>query len=111
MLFVNLEGYSVRNNEHILAIKQSVTKICDPLGHRVYVIVNYDNFSIIPELIDDFVDAVNDLGKRYFTSVTRYTTSTFMRMKLGDALNERKMAPHIYETREEAENALRGKAA
>jgi hypothetical protein len=34
-----------------------------------------------------------------------------MRMKLGDALNERKMAPHIYETREEAENALRGKAA
>lgn len=111
MLFVNLEGYSVRNQEHIDAVKNSVIKRCDSLGHRVYVIVNYDNFSILPELINDFVDTINDLGKRYFTSVTRYTTSTFMRMKLGEALKERKMAPHIYETREEAENALRGKAA
>ncbi len=34
-----------------------------------------------------------------------------MRIKLGEALKERKMAPHIYETQEEAENALKGSAA
>jgi hypothetical protein len=43
------------------------------------------------------------------TGVTRYTTSTFLRMKIGDALKERKMAPHIYESREEAEAALKGR--
>jgi propionate CoA-transferase len=46
---------------------------------------------------------------RYYTGVTRYTTSTFLRMKIGDALKARKMAPHIYESREEAEAALKGR--
>jgi propionate CoA-transferase len=32
--------------------------------------------------------------------------NTFLRMKLGDALKKRKLAPHIYETREEAKKAL-----
>jgi hypothetical protein len=47
---------------------------------------------------------------RYYTGVTRYTTSTFLRMKIGDALKERKMAPHIYESREEAEGPERREA-
>ena len=36
------------------------------------------------------------------SGVTRYTTSAFLRMKLGDALLKRRVAPHIYESREEA---------
>jgi len=41
--------------------------------------------------------------------VTRYTTSAFLRMKIGDALNRRNVAPHIYESRAEARRALKGK--
>jgi propionate CoA-transferase len=45
----------------------------------------------------------------YYTGVTRYTTSTFLRMKLGDALQKRELAPHIYESGEEARKALKTK--
>ncbi len=38
--------------------------------------------------------------------VTRYTTSGFLRMKLGDALEKRGVAPHIYESAAEAEKSL-----
>jgi propionate CoA-transferase len=38
--------------------------------------------------------------------VTRYTTSSFMRLKLTRQLHHRDLAPHIYESREEAMNWL-----
>jgi propionate CoA-transferase len=45
---------------------------------------------------------------KFYATVTRYTTSTFLRMKLGDELQKRGVAPHIYESREEARRALAG---
>jgi len=45
---------------------------------------------------------------RFYEKVTRYTTSAFLRMKIGDGLNVRGMAPHIYESREEARKGLKG---
>jgi propionate CoA-transferase len=50
---------------------------------------------------------VKYLVDQYYTGVTRYTTSTFLRMKLGDALQRRDVAPHIYESSEEARQALK----
>jgi propionate CoA-transferase len=108
LFFVNLEGYSIRTTEDIAAVRAAVVNVLDPVGHRVYAVVNYDNFSILPELVGPYSDMVKGLVNRYYTGVTRYTTSTFLRMKIGDALKERKMAPHIYESREEAEMALKG---
>jgi propionate CoA-transferase len=49
---------------------------------------------------------VKTLVDRFYSGVTRYTTSAFIRMKLGDAFKERKVAPHIYESRKEAESVL-----
>jgi propionate CoA-transferase len=108
LFFVNLEGYAIRTREDIEEVRNAVLKVLDPLDHRVYAVVNYDNFSILPELVGAYSDMVKDLVDRYYTGVTRYTTSTFLRMKIGEALKERKMAPHIYESREEAEAALKG---
>ena len=50
---------------------------------------------------------VRDLVGRFYSGVTRYTTSSFLRAKLGDALKQRALAPHIYESAEEARNHLR----
>jgi propionate CoA-transferase len=44
---------------------------------------------------------------KYYTGVTRYTTSTFLRMKLGDALQKRGVKPHTYESSAEAQEALK----
>ena len=108
LFFVNFEGYAIRTVEDVEAVRAAVTNILDPVGHRVYAVVNYDNFSILPELMGPYTDMVKALVNRYYTGVTRYTTSTFLRMKIGEALKERKMAPHIYESRHEAEAALKG---
>ena len=73
---------------------------------KVYTIVYYDNFSISPELLGPYTDMVKKLMKDCYSGVTRYTTSGFWRMKLGDALAERDVAPHIYENAEEASEHL-----
>ena len=44
----------------------------------------------------------NRAPDKHYTRVTRYTTSNFLRMKLGDALQQRGVAPHIYESAQEA---------
>jgi propionate CoA-transferase len=52
-------------------------------------IVNYDRFSILPELVDDYIAMVKDLMDRHYHDVTRYTSSTFLRMKLAEEFEKR----------------------
>ncbi|HYE51763.1 MAG TPA: hypothetical protein VEB20_19370, partial [Azospirillaceae bacterium] len=70
----------------------------------------YDNFVILPDVLDAYTDMVKDVVGRHYSGVTRYTTSAFLHMKLGDALSRRDVAPHIFESREEAERFLKGLA-
>ncbi len=107
LFFVNLEGHRVNTAADVAAIKKIVTKTLSPLGKRVYAIVNYDNFYIAPDLVDNYTDMVKALVGTYYSGVTRYTTSTFLRMKIGDALAKRNVAPHIYESQSEAREALK----
>jgi propionate CoA-transferase len=105
LFFVNLERYPVRSRADIRAIAKAVTDILAPLGRRVNAIVNYDNFSISPELLEEYSVMVQDLMNRFYSGASRYTTSGFLRMKLGDALQARGLAPHIFESAEEARSA------
>jgi len=112
--FVNFEGHVVRSHKDIERIRRIVETMLSPLGHKVYAIVNYDNFKIFPDIVDDYSAMVRDLVDRFYSGATRYTTSGFLRAKLGDALNRRAVAPHIYESADEARAHLReleGKAA
>jgi propionate CoA-transferase len=88
-------------------IRRTVEAMLSPVGRKVYVIVNYDNFEIFPDMIDEYSAMVRDLVDRFYSGVTRYTTSGFLRTKLGDALKQRAVAPHIYESAEEAGAHLR----
>ena len=106
LFFVNFERFSVRNRAEIRAIVKAVEDKLAPLGHRVYAIVNYDNFSILPELLDEYSAAVRSLVDRFYSGVSRYTTSGFLRMKLGEALEKRGVAPHIFESAAEAQSDL-----
>lgn len=106
LFFVNFEGHKIRTRDDIEEVEEMVGYILSPLGRKVYTIVNYDNFDVSPEIVDEYTDMVKRLVDKFYTGVTRYTTNTFLRMKLGEALKERKLAPHIYETRQEARKAL-----
>ncbi len=103
--FVNFEGYSVITVDDIIEIENRVSNILSPLSKKVYTIVNYDNFSINAEIIDEYTEMVKSLVSRFYLDVTRYTTSAFLRMKLGDSLKKRDVSPHIYESSEEAQIA------
>ncbi|MCB2185312.1 MAG: acyl CoA:acetate/3-ketoacid CoA transferase [Deltaproteobacteria bacterium] len=106
IFFVNLEGHSIKSRADIEEVRDGVERLLGPLNKKVYTIVNYDNFYIAPELVGEYTDMVQDVVERFYLGVTRYTTSTFWRLKLGDALEKRNFAPHIYETREMAQKAL-----
>ncbi len=107
LFFVNFEGFSVRSLDQIGEIERLVGEKTRTAPGRVYAIVNYDNFSILPELLDPYVAMVSRLMERHYSGATRYTTSGFLRMKLGDALAGRDVAPRIYESAEEARAHLR----
>ena len=109
IFYVNFEGLAVKTRSDIEAIRERVTEVCAPLGSRVKTIVNYDNFSIAPELEDEYIKMVKFVVSKYYSDVTRYTTSAFLRMKLGDELKRRHLAPHIFQTKEEARLALEKK--
>ena len=96
LFFVNFEGLAIRERSQIARIEALIDSRLAPLGHRVPAIVNYDNFSITPELLEPYVDMVRGVVERYYSRVTRYTTSTFLRARLGDALAHRELAPHIF---------------
>src|SRR6201996_6362366 len=102
LFFINLERFVVRSQADIEAIHDAAEAKLAPLGRRVYAIVNYDNFSIPPDLMDEYSAMVRSLTDRYYSGVSRYTTSGFMRIKLGQALEGRGLAPHIFESADEA---------
>ena len=107
LFFVNLERFVVRSGTDIKAIEKAAEAKLAPLGRRVYAIVNYDNFSIPPELLDDYSAMVRSLTDRFYSGVSRYTTSGFLRIKLGEALENRGVAPHIFESADEAKSDWR----
>lgn len=63
----------------------------------------------LPDIVGQFGAKLTYLQNRFFRSASRYTTSALMRLKLGERLKEREVAPHVFETRAEAhESASRG---
>jgi propionate CoA-transferase len=104
-LFVNWEGFHVRTMEDVELVRREFERRCREIGHKVHVIVNYDGFQIDPVVSDAYFSTITYLQNRYYETASRYTTSAFMRLKLGAALSDRDLAPHVFETRAEA-NAL-----
>jgi propionate CoA-transferase len=107
LFFVNLERFALRSRADIDAIAKAVEARLGGLNRRVYAIVNYDNFSILPELLDEYSAMVRSLTERFYSGVSRYTTSGFLRIKLGEALEKRGVAAHIFESAEEAQSDWR----
>ncbi|WP_370335245.1 acyl CoA:acetate/3-ketoacid CoA transferase [Parvularcula marina] len=104
-LFLNFEGLQIRELETISEIRRCVEESCAPLGRRVTVIVNYDAFRIDDRVADVYRALAEEMQEKFYSTVSRYTTSAFMRLKLQKIL-QRESAPHIFETREEAQAYL-----
>jgi propionate CoA-transferase len=107
ILFLNFSRFKVRSLSDIERGKNKIRSIVEPLGHKVYAVVNYDGLEIGSDIEDAYLESIRELSERYYHGVTRFTTSAFMRAKLGEQLDQRGVAPHIFETEEEAKSAVR----
>ena len=105
-LFINLSRLVVRSSDDIAEVRDVIYGACADIDGRVDAIVNYDHFRLDDVVMDEWTALVADLEANYYNTVVRYTTSAFMRAKLGKALEERQLAPHVFETRDEANNFL-----
>ncbi|GFO81348.1 MAG: hypothetical protein A49_09750 [Methyloceanibacter sp.] len=106
ILFLNLEGWSVRKKSDIEDLTKVLIDACEKAGKRVNAVVNHDGCRIAEDLYDDYADMIQYMLEHHYATTTRYTTSTFMRLKMEQALNKRGLAPHIYERADEAHDAV-----
>ena len=102
LFFINFEGHEVTSIEDVDAIRAEVESRLHGINVKPHAVVNYDNFSIRPDVIDAYSDMVTSLVTCVYSGVTRYTTSSFLRLKLGNALQQRNVATYISESPEEA---------
>ena len=107
LFFIDFSGLSVRSTAEIEEVRQAVEKQLVPVGHKVKTIVNYDRFSILPELVDDYIAMVKDLMDRHYHDVTRYTSNTFLRMKLAEEFEKRQVAAQVFASEAEAHGHFR----
>ena len=101
-LFFNLEGMHVKSRDDCDRVRRVIEDKVQEIGRKVALVANYDNFRIDAAVADTYAAMVRYLETHYYTTASRYTTSAFLRIKLGEALSRRSVAAHIFETRSEA---------
>ena len=93
----------VRTTEDVELIRREMEERCRAIGRKVALVVNYDRFELDPAVSDAYFSMITYMQGRYYERASRYTTSAFLRLKLGAALAERQLAPHVFETLAEAQ--------
>ena len=101
-LFVNWENLNIRSRDDVDRIRRAVEVACEKIGHKVALVANYDNCRIDRHVADTHAAMVRYLQLQYYRSATRYSTSAFLRAKLGEALTRRQVSPQIFESGDDA---------
>jgi propionate CoA-transferase len=102
ILFMNLEGMHVKTRDEVDRVRRAIEERVQLIGRKVALVANYDQFHLDPAVADTWAAMVRYLDMHYYLTASRYTTSAFLRLKLGEALARRRVKPHIFETRDEA---------
>jgi propionate CoA-transferase len=106
IFFVNLDGLMIRKEGDIQDIADAVKRHLEGISYKVAAIFNYDRFDISPELVDSCAQVLKDVADQYFSVVTGYTSSTFLRAKLNDALKMHAIDLELYENLGDAKEHL-----
>jgi len=109
MLFVNFEGFDVKTVEDVDLVRREVERACRAVGKPIALVANDDGFHLEPVVSDTYFSMIAYLEQRYYSSASRYTTSAFMRLKLGEGLAERAIVVAIQPAHFRAED-LTGQA-
>lgn len=108
IVFANLSGIEIDSDEALAAFATAFEGFLEGLGCKVNLVSNHDGMSIAPRLASQWADLLSRLESNHYLTACRYTTSAFLRQKLGRQLKNRQIAPHIFETRKEAAAFIAG---
>ncbi|AHD01719.1 acyl CoA:acetate/3-ketoacid CoA transferase [Leisingera methylohalidivorans] len=107
-MFLNLEGWSVKKKRDVEDLARVLQDAFAKSGRDVNMVVNQNGFRIAEDLQDAYAAAVGQTLERHSASIAHYTTSAFMRLKMQGTLASRGVQPHIFESGEEAHQAIWG---
>ncbi|MEM9278823.1 MAG: acyl CoA:acetate/3-ketoacid CoA transferase [Pseudomonadota bacterium] len=110
IVYANMSGLDVSTKDELVALDDELNRFFTKLGRKVNIVANYDGISIAPRLSSKFMNLLGQLEYDYYLTSTHYTTSAFMRQKLGHDFKNRSIPPHIFESREEAASYLKAEA-
>jgi propionate CoA-transferase len=105
-LYINFEGLTIETVEDVHNMSDYLERFLDPIGKKVRVIVNYDNFNLSRIAEDAFFDMVRRHEEHYFESAMRYSTNAFFRHKLGQQFADANLEQRIYRSFDEAHDSL-----
>ncbi len=106
IVFVNLSGLDIATKEDLEKLDKELNQFFIELGEKVNIVTNHDGISVAPRLVSKFMNLLSQLEYDYYLTATRYTTSAFLRQKLGADLKQRSIQPHIFETKQEASDYI-----
>ncbi len=98
VLFVDFERIQIKSERDVREIRRTIDRVMKPIAHRVYAIVNYTGATIAPDVFDLYASTVQDIVATYYIDVTRYGSSGFLRMKLGNGADTKGGEAQSYET-------------
>ena len=101
-VFINIAGTAIETLGDLKEHERVMHKFFGALDKKVNIISNFDGRVIAPKMRAAYADFQAELERKYFLNAARYTTSAFLRQKMGQDLKARDLAPHIFETAAEA---------
>ncbi|WP_264212604.1 acyl CoA:acetate/3-ketoacid CoA transferase [Leisingera thetidis] len=107
-MFLNLEGWSVKKKRDVEDLTRVLQEAFAKSGRDVNMVMNQNGFRIAEDLQDDYAATVVQTLEKNSASIAHYTTSAFMRLKMQGTLASRGVQPHIFESGEEAHQAIWG---
>jgi propionate CoA-transferase len=75
MLFIDFRQLTITSERDVARIRAEVERRVQPLGHKVYAIVNYRDCRIEPAVQASYLRMVEALEERCYLGVTRYGLS------------------------------------
>ncbi len=108
IVFANLSGLRIRADEELEALHDELHVFFKGIGKKVNLVSNHDGVDVSADMEPKFINMMQQLERDYYLTASRYSTSAFLRQKLGKDLKKRSISPHIFETREEAASFVSG---
>jgi len=97
-IYMDYHGMRVRTDQDVRDIVNAVDRVLGPLGRRVYSVVNYERFECDDDARDAYMDAVKYVEEKYYLGVRRYTSSAFLRHRLGAEFAKRQITSRVHQS-------------